>query len=117
MNKPSTNRNAAVHRQAGYISPERLTRLKMIFEAICDEVAIPSDAKVERDALATRILVACETVESEMMLFVTAMEAVADYRRDVIPTGSSGLGYKISARHDRAEIQSTRNQDCRQKDI
>jgi hypothetical protein len=81
MNKPFKNGNATMHRQCGYISPERLTRLKMILEAVCDEAAIPSDANVERDALATRILVACETVESEMMLVVTAMEAVADHRR------------------------------------
>ena len=80
MNKPFTLENAAVHRQAGYISPERLATLKMIFEAVCDEIAIPSDAKGERDALAAKLLVAGETVESEMMLVVAAMKAVADYR-------------------------------------
>ena len=80
MNKPFTVENAAVRRQAGYISPERLATLKMIFETVCDEAAIPSDAKGERDALATKLLVAGETVESEMMLVVTAMKAVPDYR-------------------------------------
>ncbi len=81
MNKPFKNGNATMRRQSGYISPERLTRLKMIFDAVCDEAEIPNDANVARDALATRILVACETVESEMMLVATAMEAVADLRR------------------------------------
>ena len=80
MNEPFTVENAAVRRQAGYISPEKLATLKMIFEAVCDEAAIASDAEGERDALATRLLVAGETVESEMMLVVTAMKAVADYR-------------------------------------
>jgi hypothetical protein len=80
MNEPFTFENAAVCRQAGYISPEKLATLKMIFEAVCDEAAIPSDAKGERDALATKLLVAGESVESEMMLIVTAMKAVSDYR-------------------------------------
>lgn len=80
MIEPFTVENAAVHRQAGYISPERLAKLKMIFEAVCDEAAIASDAKGERNALATKLLVAGETVESEMMLVLTAMKAVADYR-------------------------------------
>ena len=80
MNEPFPSESAAVRRQAGYISPERLAILKMIFETVCDEAAIPNDAKGERDALATKLLVAGETVESEMMLIVTAMKAVADYR-------------------------------------
>jgi hypothetical protein len=80
MNEPFTIENAAVRRQAGYFSPERLATLKMIFEAVCDEAAIASDAKGERDVLATKLLDAGETVESEMMLIVTAMKAVADYR-------------------------------------
>lgn len=80
MNMRFAVEDAAVRRKAGYISPERLATLKMIFEAVCDEAAIPSDAKGERNALATRLLAAGETIESEMMLIVTAMKAVADYR-------------------------------------
>jgi hypothetical protein len=80
MNKPFTVEDAAVRRQAGYISPERLAKLKMIFEAVCDEAAIPSDAKGERSALATRLLAAGETIESDMMLVLAAMKAVSDYR-------------------------------------
>ncbi len=80
MNKRFTVKDAAVRRQAGYFSPERLATLKMIFEAVCAEAAIPSDAKGERDALATRLLAAGETIESEMMLVLTAMKAVSDYR-------------------------------------
>ena len=80
MNEPFAVENAVVRRQAGYISPERLATLKMIFEAVCDEAAIPSDAKGERHALAARLLAAGETVESEMMLVIAAMKAVSDYR-------------------------------------
>ena len=80
MNVRFAVEDAAVCRQAGYISPERLATLKMIFEAVCAEAEIPRDAKGERNALATRLMVAGETVESEMMLIVAAMKAVADYR-------------------------------------
>jgi hypothetical protein len=80
MNMRFAVEDAAVRRQAGYVSPERLATLKMIFEAVCAEAAIPSDAKGERNALATRLLAAGETIDSEMMLVVTAMKAVADYR-------------------------------------
>jgi hypothetical protein len=80
MNMRFAVEDAAVGLRAGYISPERLATLKMIFEAVCAEAAIPSDAKGERNALATRLLAAGETIDSEMMLVVTAMKAVADYR-------------------------------------
>jgi hypothetical protein len=80
MNKRFTDEGAAVRRKAGYFSPERLDTLKMIFEAVCAEAAVPSDAKGERNALATRLLAAGDTVESDMMLVVAAMKAVADYR-------------------------------------
>ena len=80
MNKRFAVGDRLVGRQAGYFSPERLTTLKMIFEAVCAEAAIPSDAKGERHALATRLLVAGETIESDMMLVVAAMKAVADHR-------------------------------------
>ena len=80
MNVRFAVENAAVCRQAGYIRPERLTTLKMIFEAVCAEAAIPSAAKGERNALATRLMAAGDTGESEMMLIMAAMKAVADYR-------------------------------------
>ena len=86
MNERFAVEDAAVRRQAGYISPERLATLKMIFEAVCNEAAIPSDAKGERNALATRLLAAGETVESEMMLVVAAMKAVSDYRLRPTPS-------------------------------
>ena len=80
MNKRFAVGDRLVCRPAGYFSPERLNTLKMIFEAVCAEAAIPSDAKGERNALATRLLAAGETVESDMMLVVAAMKAVADHR-------------------------------------
>ena len=80
MNKRFAVEDAAVRRHAGYVSPERLATLKMIFEAVCNEAAIPNDAKGERNALATRLLAAGATVESEMMLVMAAMKVVADYR-------------------------------------
>jgi hypothetical protein len=81
MAMPSTFEKAVVQRQAGYISPERLTTLKNIFETVCAEAAIPADASDDRDALATNILVTSETIESEMILVLTAMQAALDRRR------------------------------------
>jgi hypothetical protein len=81
MDMPFTFENAIVQRQASYISPERLTTLKNIFETVCDEAAIPADASGDRNALATKILVTSETVESEMMLVLAAMQAAMEGRR------------------------------------
>jgi hypothetical protein len=81
MDMPFSFEAAVVQRQAGYISPERLTTLKNIFETVCAEAAIPPDASGDRNALATKILVTSETIESEMMLVLTAMQAAMDGRR------------------------------------
>jgi hypothetical protein len=55
--------------------------LKNIFETVCDEAAIPLEADGDRDALATKILVTSETIESEMMLVLAAMQTAMDGRR------------------------------------
>ena len=81
MDMPFTFETAVVRRQASYFSAERLATLKNIFETVCDEAAIPADASGDRDALATKILVAGETIESEMILVLTAMQAAMDGRR------------------------------------
>ena len=81
MDMPFSFEAAVVQRQAGYISPERLTTLKNIFETVCDEAAIPPDASGDRNALATKILVTSETIESEMMLVLAAMQTALDGRR------------------------------------
>ena len=81
MDLPFSFENVVVQRRAGNISPERLTKLKNIFETVCDEAAIPADASGDRDALATKILVTSETIESEMMLVLAAMQTAMDSRR------------------------------------
>ena len=83
MNKPFRYGKLATRRSGTYITPEKLTTLKMIFDAVCDELAIPSDATIERELLATRIMVMGQTVESEMILVTTAMEAIADHRQEL----------------------------------
>lgn len=80
MDMPFTFENAVVRHKAGF-SAERLITLKNIFETVCDEAAIPADAGDDRHALATKILVAGETITSEMMLVLTAMQAALDGRR------------------------------------
>ena len=81
MDMPSAFENAAARHWAGYFSPERLATLKDIFETVCEEAAIPADASGDRNALATKILVAGETITSEMMLVLSAMQAALDSRR------------------------------------
>jgi hypothetical protein len=83
MNKPFRYGKLATRRSGTYITPEKLTTLKMIFDAVCDELAIPDDATIERELLATRIMVMGQTVESEMILVTTAMEAIADHRQEL----------------------------------
>lgn len=81
MAMPSAFENAVVRHRAGNFSPERLATLRNIFETVCDEAAIPPDANGDRDALASKILSAGETITSEMMLVLTAMQAALDCRR------------------------------------
>lgn len=81
MDMPFTFENAVVRHKAGSFSAERLLTLKNIFETVCDEAAIPADAGDDRHALATKILIAGETITSEMLLVLTAMQAAMDGRR------------------------------------
>ena len=76
-----------LHNLVGYVAPEKLTTLKMIFDAVCDELALPGDAKIERELLATKIMVMGQTVESEMIMITTALAAIADYRQGLSATG------------------------------
>ncbi len=81
MNRSFSFENAVVRHKTGKFSDERLATLKNIFETVCEEAAIPADAGGDRDALATKILVTSETIESEMMLVLAAMQAAMDGRR------------------------------------
>lgn len=81
MDMPFTFENAVVRHKAGNFSAERLLTLKNIFETVCDEAAIPADAGDDRHALAAKILVAGETINSEMMLVLAAMHTAMGLRR------------------------------------
>jgi hypothetical protein len=81
MKKSFSFENAVVRHKAGKYSAERLATLKNIFDTVCNEAAIPAAARRDRDALATKILVSGETITSEMMLVLTAMQAAMDSRR------------------------------------
>jgi len=81
MKRSFSFENAVVRHPARSFSPERLATLKDIFETVCDEAEIPPDASSDRDALATTILVTSETIESEMMLVLAAMQTAMDGRR------------------------------------
>ena len=81
MGVPSAFENAVVRHRAGNYSLERLTTLKNIFDTVCEEAAIPVDARGDRDALAKKILTAGETITSEMVLVLTAMHTAMNFRR------------------------------------
>jgi hypothetical protein len=81
MAVPSAFEEAVVRHQAVAYSPERLAMLKNIFETVCDEAAIPADARSDRDALANKILIASETITSEMVLVLNAMHVAMGLRR------------------------------------
>ena len=82
MHKRFTYDKLPSRRFGKYITPEKLSTLKLIYDAVCDELAIPDDAVIERELLATRIMLMGQTVESEMILVTTAMEAITDHRRE-----------------------------------
>lgn len=74
-------KNAVIRHKAGNFSAERLVTLKNIFETVCDEAAIPADAHGDRDALANKILIAGESITSEMVLVLNAMHVAMGLRR------------------------------------
>ena len=80
MNRFSRFKKPEMQRPDRFISPERLAKPELMFEAVCGELAISGEARIESDLLADRIIAAGDAVESEMMLVTAAKEAVADHR-------------------------------------
>lgn len=66
------------------INPEKLEALRRVFDAVCEEAAIPESAKSERNDLADKLLTAGisvgETPEYETLLMTYARRVVAHYR-------------------------------------
>ena len=81
MSNHITFEDLAVRNQAGFVSPEKLSTLKRVFDAICHEAAIPVEAKIERNDLAHKLITASSTAEDETLLMVFARNAVNNYRR------------------------------------
>jgi hypothetical protein len=106
MNKPFRNEKLATCRSGGYITPEKLTTLKMIFDAVCDELTIPMDATSERELLATRIMVMGQTVESEMILVTTAVELIAGHRQE-LSNGKSSKDINLEPQTGYEQINGT----------
>jgi len=86
MRKIIGHEKPATYGSTGYFSPERLTTFKLIFDTVCEELAISRKAIAERELLATTIMVTGRTVESEMILVTTAMEAIAGHRQKLSAT-------------------------------
>jgi hypothetical protein len=64
-----------------YITPEKLTKLKHVFDTVCKNAGIFDEASQERDALATQLLLMAETIENDSLLIAVGHEAVAKLRR------------------------------------
>lgn len=80
MNRFSRFKKPEMQRPDRFISPERLAKPELMFEAVCGELEISGEARTESDLLAERIIAAGDAVESEMMLATAAKEAVAGHR-------------------------------------
>lgn len=66
------------------MNPEKLETLRRVFDAVCEEAAIPESAKSERNDLAEKLLTAGvtagDTPEYETLLLTYARRVVARYR-------------------------------------
>jgi hypothetical protein len=67
------------------MNPEKLETLRRVFDAVCEEAAIPENAKSERNELAEKLLTAGVTAgdspEYENLLMTYARRVVAHYRQ------------------------------------
>ena len=63
-----------------YFSPEKLQVMKQIFDAVCEESAIPVDAVALRDVLAKQFFDADHTSLGQEALFDSAQKIVVAYR-------------------------------------
>jgi hypothetical protein len=81
MNVPFKFEDVAMRTADGYVSPEKLSMLKRVFDVVCDETHIPADRTEMRDTIAKRIMMIADTIDSEAMLIAFATQAVKDYRR------------------------------------
>jgi hypothetical protein len=81
MNVPFKFEDVAMRPADGYVSPEKLSMLKRVFDVVCDEAQIPADRIEMRDTIAQRIMMSADKTDSEAMLIAFAMQAVKDFRR------------------------------------
>ena len=81
MSNQITFEDLAIRNETGFVSAEKLSTLKRVFDAVCEEAAIPVGAKSERNDLAHKLLNASSTAENESLLMVFARNAVSNYRR------------------------------------
>jgi hypothetical protein len=84
VSAPITLYDFVLRKRVGYINREKLATLKRVFDTVCAEAAIPTDAPHERIELAESLLTASATIsvtiEYEPLLLAVARRAVADYR-------------------------------------
>ena len=81
MTTKFTLESIALREDASYFSPEKLALLKRIFDEVCRESDISSDARERRDELAVRMLVASKITEDEASLTAFARKVIAEFRQ------------------------------------
>lgn len=78
MSRFLTPQSVAARPDGSYFSPEKLAMLQRIFDAACKDASIV--AKVERDAIAIKLLAASKSIDDEAGLIVVVKDAIAQYR-------------------------------------
>ena len=79
MSKFLTPESVATRPDARYFSPERLAKLKRIFDSVCEAEGIVSEE--ERDDLAQNLLEASKLTGDEKTLIAVMKYDIAGYRR------------------------------------
>ena len=79
MSKFLTPESVATRPDAGHFSPERLSKLKRIFEAVCKEENIVSEE--ERDQLASNLLEAAKLTNDKRTLIDVMKYHIAALRK------------------------------------
>jgi hypothetical protein len=79
MNDP-VDIEVLAQRHPEYMSPEKRSLLRYVFDTVCKEAGIFANATEERIELAARILETAKTIDSEYFLIAAGHEAIAEIR-------------------------------------
>jgi hypothetical protein len=79
MSKVLTPESVATRPDASYFSPERLARLKRVFDSVCKQESVA--AIEQRDELAVNLLAASKITDDEETLVAVMKYDIARFRK------------------------------------